>query len=115
MTDKIIVRPKCARCQMRARDDGELNCKFCIDELNRLKKKDRFDHYFWGIIASKEDRIYYIRMYHECNELNWLLGKCVKIDLEDGVSVGGIIEKVESVKKPPYESGDVVAVTLKEK
>ena len=76
---------------------------------------ESFDHYFWGLDASKSDQqMYFIRIYHECNDLEWLVGKRIQIDLDGGEKkIRGVVENTECMKKPPYRSGDVVAVMLK--
>lgn len=109
------VREKCRRCKMRASVEGEY-CKLCSDELVIMvltREYNAFDHYFWGLTASRDENIYYIRIYHDCDNLEWLIGKAVKVDLEDSnTAVGGTVIEVESMQKPPYERGDVVTVTL---
>ena len=110
------VREKCARCKMRAQEDDGY-CKLCSEELVQMavvKICGPFDHYFWGLTASRDEHIYYIRIYHACEDLGWLKDKNVKVDLEDSkTAVCGIVVKAESMQKPPYERGDVVTVTLR--
>jgi hypothetical protein len=102
---------------MRARDDYDVHCKLCSEELVNMalvREFSTFDHYFWGLTASRDERIYYIRIYHACENLDWLKDKNVKVDLEDSkTAVCGVVDKVESMQKPPYSSGDVVTVTLR--
>ncbi len=75
---------------------------------------DYFDHYFWGLTASRDENIYYVRIYHDCENLDWLKGKTVKVDLEDAEAPAtGLVVVAESMQKPPYKRGDVVTVTLR--
>ncbi len=110
------VREKCARCKMRAQEDDGY-CKLCSEELVQMavvKICGPFDHYFWGLTASRDENIYYVRIYHDCENLDWLKGKTVRVDLEDSKTVvSGAVVEAESMQKPPYERGDVVTVTLR--
>jgi hypothetical protein len=110
------VREKCVRCKMRASEDDGGHCKLCDEELMQMAVVNiygPFDHYFWGLTASRDEQFYYIRIYHNCDDLDWLKGKSVKIDLDDAEdAVCGVVTVAESMQKPPYERGDVVTVTL---
>ena len=99
---------------MRAREEGEEICLLCLGEIQRLQNEEYFDHYFWGIDASNgEEEMYFIRIYQECEDFKWLLGKRIRIDLDDKKKqIKGTVQSAETVKKPPYRSGDVVAVKL---
>lgn len=109
------VREKCSRCKMRASEDDGY-CKLCSEELVQMAVANiygPFDHYFWGLTASRDEQVYYIRIYHNCDSLDWLKEKSVKIDLDDAKdAVCGVVTVAESMQKPPYERGDVVTVTL---
>lgn len=113
----VEVREKCSHCKMRASEDGSDYCKLCSDELAEMilvREFCSFDHYFWGLTASRDENIYYVRIYHDCENLDWLKGKTVKVDLEDGRSPAtGLVVAAESMQKPPYKRGDVVTVTLR--
>lgn len=115
MTDKIIVLPKCQRCKIRSRNDFDIYCKLCSEETTDLflEKQHTCDHYFWGFSVSKDKNIYCIYIYHDCNDLDWLKNKSVKIDLKNHDAIIGIVDDVKGVQDPPYKSGDVVSVTLK--
>lgn len=111
MANSSVVRAKCARCKMRAGDhDGR--CRLCRDELLALSLVAKFDYYFWGLAASRDEPLYFVRIYHDCSDFEWLIGKMVRIDPEIGVAVAGIVAKAESMQDPPFHRGDVVAVTL---
>ena len=109
--EKIVVLQKCKRCKIKASADDI--CDFCINELNALKRKS-FDHYFWGLDVSRNDEsIYFIRIYHNCDDLHWLVGRSVQIDLNDGQKkVCGVIKKAECMQTPPYKSGDVISIMI---
>ena len=110
------VRKKCSRCKMRASEKDGV-CNLCGDEFVMMalaREFNSFDHYFWGLTASRDENIYYVRIYHDCDNLDWLKGKAVKVDLEDSkTAVSGTVVEAESMQKPPYERGDVVTVTLR--
>ena len=114
MADKIIVRKKCARCRMKAVDDTGSHCSLCAEELEAIGQESYHDHYFWALTASRDEMIFFVRIYHDCDSLDWRVGKSIKVDLENGGSVCGIADKAESMQKPPYERGDVITVTLKQ-
>lgn len=114
MAEKVTVREKCVRCRMRAHDDDSDMCDLCNSETAKTKGQMFFDHYFWGLDASRDDEeMYFIRIYQECDDLKWLIDKRIHIDLEKQErKVKGIVVSAECMQKPPYRSGDVVAVTL---
>jgi len=114
MADKIIVRKKCARCRMKAVDDAGTHCSLCVEELEAIGQESYHDHYFWGLTASRDEMIFFVKIYHDCKDLDWLTGKSIKIDLENNGYVCGTVALAESMQKPPYKRGDVITVTLKQ-
>lgn len=115
MEDKIIVREKCARCRMKAVGEAGENCSLCAEELEAMGQQSYHDYYFWGLTASRNEMIFFIKIYHDCESIDWLIGKSIKVDLEKNGSVSGIVASAESMQSPPYERGDVITVTLKQK
>lgn len=110
--EKVIVLKKCKRCTLRPVQPKNSVCDLCFSELEELSSKENYDHYFWGYnISSRSETIYYVSIYHDCDGLDWLVGKNVKIDLKNSYK-SGIIKSAKSTQDPPYRRGDLVAVTI---
>lgn len=110
--EKVIVLKKCQRCTLRPIQPPNKICELCSSEVEKLAKKDNYDHYFWGFnLSSRSESVYYIAIYHDCESLDWLVGKNIKIDLKNSCK-SGVVKTAKSPEEPPYQRGDFVAVTI---
>lgn len=109
--ERVVVLPKCKRC--RIKPSSEEICEYCQKELKALDKEVH-DHYFWGLDDSQSgESRFLIKIYHDCNNLEWLYGRNILIDLDGGErKIHGVVKNAECMKNPPYRSGDVVLVKL---